>query len=522
MRTLQASCTLPVREGMKVRTNTPKIREARKTILELILSEHPEDCQTCSKNQNCELQRLAHELGVREMPFERTKLNKTKYSASPFITRDLNYCILCGRCVRICSDIQAVHAIDYAFRGYDSEVNAPYDEDLLYTKCVNCGQCVIACPTAALSEQIHVRQVWEDISNKTMPVVQFAPAIRASIGEEFGLKPGEITTGRIVAALRRLGFKRVFDTNFAADLTIIEEGNEFIERVKQGRLPMFTSCCPGWINYAELFHPEVLPMISTCKSPHQMLGSLAKTYFADKVGVKPEEISVTSIMPCIAKKQEILRPQLTKDGYQDVDNVLTTREFASMIREAGIDFKSLDDEKADPPLGIYSGAAAIFGASGGVMEAALRTVYETLTGQNLPHIDFMAVRGLAGVKEAKIEIQGKKYSVAVVNGLANADKIIEDILAGKKCYDFVEVMACPGGCINGGGQPISNDKSDRMKRIKDRTSALYSLDEHLIYRKSHKNPAIQTLYEEYLGKPLGHKSHELLHTSYKARKNGSE
>ena len=522
MKTLQASCTLPVREGMKVRTNTPKIREARKTILEFILSEHPEDCQTCSKNQNCELQRLAHELGVREIPFERTKLNKTNHSASPYITRDLNYCILCGRCVRVCGDIQAVHAIDYAFRGYGSEVNAPYDEDLSNTKCASCGQCVIACPTAALSEQIHIRQVWEDISEKTMPVVQFAPAIRAAIGEEFGLKPGEITTGRIVAALRRLGFKRVFDTNFAADLTIIEEGNEFLERAKQGCLPLFTSCCPSWINYAELFHPEVLPMISTCKSPHQMLGSLAKTYFAEKVGVKPEEISVTSIMPCIAKKQEIHRPQLTKDGYQDVDNVLTTREFALMILEAGIDFKSLEDEKADPSLGIYSGAAAIFGASGGVMEAALRTVYDTLTGQELQHIDFMAVRGLAGVKEATIEIQGKKYSVAVVNGLANAKKIIEDITTGKKYYDFVEVMACPGGCINGGGQPVTNDKSDRMQRVKDRASSLYSLDERLIYRKSHKNPAILALYEEYLGKPLGHKSHELLHTSYKARKNGSE
>jgi iron-only hydrogenase group A len=521
-RTLQASCTLPVREGMKVRTNTPKVRDARKMILQFILSEHPEDCQTCSKNQLCELQRLAHELGVRDVPFERTKLEKMNHIDSPYVTRDLNYCILCGRCARVCSDVQAVHAIDYAFRGYGSEVNAPYDEDLANTKCVSCGQCVIACPTAALSEQSHVKRVWNDISSKKMPVVQFAPAVRAAIGEEFGLKPGEITTGRLVAALRRLGFKKVFDTNFAADLTIIEEGNEFIGRVKEGRLPMFTSCCPGWINYAELLHPEALPMLSTCKSPHEMLGALVKSYLAGKEGVDPADISVTSVMPCVAKKQEADRTQLGKDGRPDVDNVLTTRELALMIREAGVDFKSLDDEEADAPLGIYSGAAAIFGASGGVMEAALRTVYETLTGQELSNIDFKAVRGLSGVKEATVEIQGRKYSVAVVNGLANAEKILSDIASGSKKYDFVEVMACPGGCIGGGGQPVTNDKSDRMQKLRDRAASLYSLDERLTIRKSHKNPAILALYEEFLGEPLGHKNHELLHTRYAARKKGSD
>jgi iron-only hydrogenase group A len=302
----------------------------------------------------------------------------------------------------------------------------------------------------------------------------------------------------------------------------MEEGHEFIERVKEGRLPMFTSCCPGWINYAELFHPEVLPMLSTCKSPHQMLGALVKTYFAEKEGLKPEDISVTSIMPCVAKKQEADRPQLTEDGNRDVDHVLTTREFAYMIREAGIDFNSLDDEEADAPLGIYSGAAAIFGASGGVMEAALRTVYEVLTGEELRNIDFMAVRGLAGVKEATIEIKGKKYSVAIVSGLTNVKKLIDNITTGAKHYDFIEVMACPGGCINGGGQPITNDKSNGTQRLRDRASSLYNLDERLIYRKSHKNPAIMTLYEEYLGEPLGHRSHELLHTSYKARRNGKE
>jgi len=336
------------------------------------------------------------------------------------------------------------------------------------------------------------------------------------------LKPGEITTGRLVAALRRLGFKRVFDTNFTADLTIIEEGNEFIGRVKEGRLPMFTSCCPGWSNYAELLHPEALPMLSTCKSPHEMLGALAKSYFAEKEGIDPADISVTSVMPCVAKKQESDRKQLGKDGHPDVDHVLTTRELALMIREAGIDFKSLDDEDADAPLGIYSGAAAIFGASGGVMEAALRTVYEVLTGEELAKIDFTAVRGLQGVKEATVEIKGRKYSVAVVNGLANADKLLADIASGAKKYDFVEVMACPGGCIGGGGQPVTNDKSDRMQRLRERAESLYTLDERLTYRKSHKNPAILALYEEYLGEPLGHKSHELLHTHYGARKQGSD
>jgi iron-only hydrogenase group A len=517
MRNLPTSCTLPVNEGMKVHTNTPKIRQSRKAIVQLILSEHPPDCQTCNKNQRCELQRLAYELGVREIPFKRTVLNKAIHSESPYVTRDLNYCIICGRCVRVCSEIQSVDAIDYAFRGYESEVNAAYDDDLSTTKCVSCGQCVLACPVNALAEKSHVQKVWNDLGSSKLTVVQAAPAIRAAIGEEFGMKAGELTVGKLNAALRRLGFKKVFDTNFAADLTILEEGNEFIQRAKAGDLPMFTSCCPGWINFAELFYPQVLPRLSTCKSPHEMLGALTKTYYAQKMGVDSKNVSVTSIMPCVAKKQEMDRPQLGRNGVPDVDNVLTTRELAAMIKEAGIDFKSLPDQEHDEPLGLYTGAAAIFGASGGVMEAALRTVYEVLTGKELGNLDFTGVRGIEGVKEASVEILGTTYKVAVTSGLGNARRLTDDVLSGAKNYHFIEVMACPGGCIGGGGQPILNDKTDRLQRLKERAESLYELDRNLGFRKSHQNPAIAALYKEFLGEPLGHKSHELLHTKYQPR-----
>ncbi len=517
MRNLPTSCTLPVRDGMKIYSNTAKVRDARRAIMQLILSEHPADCQTCGKNQKCELQRLAYELGVRELPFTRNSLSKTIHNQSLYVNRDLNYCVLCGRCVRVCSEIQSVNAIDYAFRGYSAEVNAPYDEDLSKTKCVSCGQCILACPVSALSETSQINDVWNDLSSNKLTVVQFAPAVRAAIGEEFGLKAGELTTGKLIAALRRLGFKKVFDTNFGADLTIIEEGHELLERIKKGDLPMFTSCCPGWVNFAELFYPEILPRLSTCKSPHEMLGALTKSYYAEKIGMDPANISMTSIMPCVAKKQECDRPQLAAGNLKDVDHVLTTRELAQMIREAGIDFKSLSDEEHDAPLGLYTGAAAIFGASGGVMEAALRTVYEVATGEELKNLDFKAVRGLEGVKEASITILDKTYNVAVTSGLGSTRKLVEEVLSGKKNYHFVEIMACPGGCIGGGGQPILNNKIDRLERIKERAESLYSLDRQTILRKSHQNPAVAQLYKEYLEEPLGHKSHQLLHTTYQPR-----
>jgi len=517
MKDLPASCTLPVKEGMKVLTNTPKVREARKAILQLILSEHPADCQTCTKNQRCELQRLTFELGVRELPYEHTIRNKSVHKSSPYIIRDMNYCILCGRCTRVCSEIQGVNAIDYAFRGYNSEVNVPYDEDLATTKCVSCAQCVLSCPTGALYEKSNIDDVWRILNSDKLKVVQFAPAIRVAIGEEFGLRAGELTTGKIVSALKRLGFNKVFDTNFAADLTIMEEGSEFLERATKGDLPMFTSCCPAWINYAELFYPKLLSRLSSCKSPHEMLGALVKSYYAEKIGVEPSNISVVSIMPCVAKKQEIDRAQLSRDGRPDVDVVLTTRELASMIKEAGIDFQSLEDQEQDEPLGLYTGSAAIFGASGGVMEAALRSVYKLVTNQELENIDFVGIRGLQGVKEASVKIADKTYNVAVVNGLSNAQQLIDDILLGKRNYHFVEVMACPGGCIGGGGQPIANDKTDRFDRLRERINALYALDQSLELRRSHQHPAVLKLYEEFLGKPLGHRSHELLHTSYQPR-----
>jgi iron-only hydrogenase group A len=375
----------------------------------------------------------------------------------------------------------------------------------------------LACPVGALSERLSIKEVWDDLSSNKLTVVQFAPSVRAAIGEEFGLKAGELTTGRLIAALRRLGFKKVFDTNFGADLTIIEEGHELLERIKKGDLPMFTSCCPGWVNFAELFYPDILPRLSTCKSPHEMLGALTKSYYADKIGVDRANISMTSIMPCVAKKQECDRPQLAADNIKDVDHVLTTRELAQMIKEAGIDFKSLSDEEHDAPLGLYTGAAAIFGASGGVMEAALRTVYEMATGEELSNLDFKAVRGLEGVKEASISILDKTFNVAVASGLGNARKLIEEVLSGKKNYHFVEIMACPGGCIGGGGQPILNNKIDRLERIKERAESLYALDRQTILRKSHQNPAIVSLYKEYLEEPLGHKSHQLLHTTYQPR-----
>ncbi|HOQ50264.1 NADH-dependent [FeFe] hydrogenase, group A6 [Candidatus Sordicultor fermentans] len=512
---LVASCVTDVREGMKIKTSSKKVREARKTNLELLLSNHPLDCQLCDRNGSCELQDLSYQFGVREIRFPGEKKTYEVDRSSPSIKRDANRCILCGRCIRACQEIQAVFAIDFANRGFDSLVSPSLGLPLGESVCVNCGQCILACPTGALSEVSHVEMVWEALEDpEKFVILQTAPAIRVSIGEPFGLPPGTVTTGKMVAAFRRLGFDRVFDTNFAADLTIIEEGTEFINRLqKGGKLPLITSCSPGWIKFMEHFYPELMENVSTCKSPQQMFGAVAKTYYAQKLGIDPQDMVVVSIMPCTAKKFECQREEMKSSGCQDVDYSLTTREAARMLKEKGIDLREMPEEEFDDPLGISTGAAAVFGATGGVMEAALRSVYEIVSGKTLESLDFYDVRGMEGVKEATVNIDGLEVGVAVAHSLGNARKILDQIKEGNSKYHFIEIMACPGGCIGGGGQPIPTDLDIRMKRIE----AIYQVDKNLSLRKSHENPAIKQLYEEFLGEPNGEKAHQLLHTHYLPR-----
>ncbi len=512
---LVASCITTVQEGMKIRTSSKKVREARKTNLELLLSNHPLDCQLCDRNGSCELQDLSYQLGVREIRFPGEKNTYEVDRSSPSVKRDPNRCILCGRCIRTCQEIQTVFAIDFANRGFDTLVSPSLGLPLGESVCVNCGQCILACPTGALSEVSHVEMVWEALEDeKKFVVLQTAPAIRVSIGEPFGLPPGTVTTGKMVAAFRRLGFDRVFDTNFAADLTIIEEGTEFINRLQQGgKLPLITSCSPGWIKFMEHFYPELMENVSTCKSPQQMFGAVAKTYYAQKLGIDPQDMVVVSIMPCTAKKFECQREEMTSSGCQDVDYSLTTREAARMLKEKGIDLKEMPEEEFDDPLGISTGAGAVFGATGGVMEAALRSVYEIVSGKTLESLDFYDVRGMEGVKEATVNIDGLEVGVAVAHSLGNARKILDRVKEGDSKYHFIEIMACPGGCIGGGGQPIPTDLDIRMRRIE----AIYQVDKNLPLRKSHENPAVKQLYEEFLGEPNGEKAHHLLHTHYLAR-----
>jgi iron-only hydrogenase group A len=512
---LVASCVTPVREGMKIWTSSKKVREARKTNLELLLSNHPLDCQLCDRNGSCELQELAYQFGVREIRFQGERKVYEVDQSSPSVKRDPNRCILCGRCVRTCREIQTVCAIDFANRGFDTVISPSLGLPLGESVCVNCGQCILACPTGALSEVSHVEMVWEAINDpEKFVILQTAPAIRVSIGEPFGLPPGTVTTGKMVAAFRRLGFDRVFDTNFAADLTIIEEGHEFIARLKQGgKLPLITSCSPGWIKFMEHFYPELMENVSTCKSPQQMFGAVAKTYYAQKLGIDPKDMVVVSIMPCTAKKFECQRDEMCASGFRDVDFSLTTREAARMLKEKGIDLKEMPEEDFDDPLGISTGAGAVFGATGGVMEAALRSVYEILTGKTLERLDFYSVRGMDGVKEATVDINGMEVHVAVAHGLGNARKVLDQVKAGRSKYHFIEIMACPGGCIGGGGQPIPTNLEIRMKRIE----AIYQVDRSLPLRKSHENPAVQRLYEEFLGEPNGERAHHLLHTHYVPR-----
>jgi len=515
-RGLVPACAFPVYEGMNVEANSPRVRKARKTIVELLVENHPQDCLVCVRNKKCELQDLSENYGVREHRFVgETKRHAIDISSSS-MERDPAKCILCGRCVRVCHEIQKVGAIDFTNRGFSCIVTTPYNKGLNISDCILCGQCILVCPTAALREKSTLKEVSVALTDKTkFTIVQIAPAVRATLGEEYNFPLGTDVTGQLVTALRRLGFKKVFDTNFGADLTIIEEAAELISRVKENRsLPMFTSCCPGWVKYAEMKHPEILPNLSSCKSPHEMEGAVLKTYYAKKMGIDPKNIFVVSIMPCTVKKYESGRAELSEKNLQDVDAVLTTRELVRFFKIAGINFEDLPQDNFDNPMGESTGAAAIFGTSGGVMEAALRTAYFKLTGKELDKLEFDGIRGVSGLKEATIKIDKLELNIAVVNGIGNVDPVVQDIIEGKSRYHFVEVMACPGGCINGGGQPIHNKAEKVIKRMK----ALYQIDIDSKNRKSHENESIKALYKEYIIEPNSHKAHEILHTDYTNRK----
>ncbi len=519
MRNLVASCVFPVSEGMQVYTNTPRVRESRKNTIELILSTHNQDCLSCSRNLNCELQALAKEYDCDTHKYDGEKPEAIVDNSSPCFKRDNSKCILCGKCVAVCASKQSVHAIGKIARGFKTQIGSAFKKPVCDSDCVNCGQCVINCPTGALIDVSQEKEVMNAIYNKDKRVVvAMAPATRVALGECFGNKIGENCEKKMVSALKRLGFDDVFDVNFAADLTIMEEGHEFIERVKAKKTgPMFTSCCPGWVKFVETFYPEFINNLSTCKSPQQMFGAICKTYYAEKLNMKPEDIYVVSIMPCIAKKFERLRDdqEAAGKGIKDVDAILTARELADLIKKSGIDFNNLDDADFDLPLGMSSGAGVIFGASGGVMEAALRTVADVLENKSLNKIDYLQVRGLQGTKEATLTVAGKELNIAVVSGLANARALMEEIKSGNKNYDFVEVMACPGGCINGGGMPIHPAHVINTTEIpKERAKGLYKSDEKNVIRKSHENKAVMELYKTYLGDFGGEKAHHLLHTSY--------
>ncbi|MDX9781551.1 MAG: NADH-dependent [FeFe] hydrogenase, group A6 [Bacteroidales bacterium] len=528
-KSLVRSCVTAASDGMEVKTHSPAINQARIMNLQLLLANHPKDCLMCERNGNCELQDLSSVLGVRDTPFDMTKPVVAKDDTSLALIRDPNKCILCGRCVAVCAEVQTVYAIDFAGRGLKSKIATYKDKGLGNVACTNCGQCALVCPTGAIVERDESHQLFKDIYDEgKVVIVQTAPAIRVGIGEAMGMEDGALVTGQMVSALRRLGFDKVFDTQFTADLTIMEEGHELIKRLTtNGKLPMVTSCSPGWIKFIEHFYPKSLAHLSTCKSPQQMFGAVAKTYYAEKMGIDPRRLVVVSIMPCTAKKFECKRPEMQsaylwwkekmnlseKEAFFDVDYVLTTRELARMFKMTGVDFKNLPDEDFDHPLGISTGAGAIFAATGGVMEAAVRTAYEVVAGKPLPDLDLKVVRGFDGIKEAELDINGTKLKVAVAHTLKNARVLLDQIEEGKSPYAFIEVMTCPGGCLGGGGQPIPTTWEIRQKRA----NSIYREDSIKPLRKSHDNPAIKELYDVFLKEPLGHVSHELLHTDYTER-----
>ncbi len=520
-RSLVASCMYPVAEGMEIMTNTPKVLDSRKKTLELILSDHDRKCLSCVRSGSCELQKLCTDLKVEnELLYAGEQNHFDLDLSSAHMVRDNNKCILCRRCSAVCEKIQGIGVIGANERGFATTISCAFDMGLAETSCVSCGQCIAVCPTGALYEKDFTTEVFEAIADpEKYVIVQTAPAVRAALGEAFGYPIGTNVEGKMVAALRRLGFDMVFDTDFAADLTIMEEATEFLDRVQNGGvLPLITSCSPGWIKYCEHYYPDMLENLSSCKSPQQMFGAITKTYYAEKMGLDPEKIVMVSVMPCTAKKFEIARDDQNAAGVPDVDISITTRELARMIERVGLNFNSLPEEKFDDPLGRSTGAGVIFGATGGVMEAALRTAVETLTGEELKSLDFMEVRGTKGIKEATYHIAGMDVHVAVASGLVNAKKVLEDVKSGKANYHFIEIMGCPGGCVNGGGQPIQPATVRNFTDIRSlRASALYNLDAAMPLRKSHENPSVKQLYDEYLGKPGSHKAHEILHTTYVKR-----